>query len=324
MRFVPPEWAPHKAIWTAWPSYEDLWPGILAEARCEVAGMARALAKGGQVYVLAVPGEAEQSARAALQDANITVVGAAFGDIWFRDIAPIFARDADAPIALTFRVNGWGGKYIYEHDDEVAGFVAARSGTKAVAQDLVLEGGAVEFDGRGAMLTTRSCLLNPNRNPSLSQAQIEQCLRDAFGIARIFWLDQGLMNDHTDGHIDNIARFLPSGAALCQEPSGDNDPNAGTLRAIAADLKSLGLEVVTIPSPGHITYADGEIAPASHMNYIIGNKSVVVPIYEERYSAEALARLRPLFPGREIIGLPAKHILTGGGSFHCITQQEPA
>ena len=323
MRYVPPEWAPHKAIWTAWPSHPELWEGILQETRDEVAGMVRALATGDHVKILATPGEAEHSARAAFVGHNVTVIPATFGDIWFRDIAPIFAQENAKPVALTFRVNGWGEKYIYPHDDEVAGFIANHSNTQALIHDLILEGGAVEFDGTGRVMTTRSCLLNPNRNPALSQEHIEQTLRDAFGVHEVIWLDQGLAKDHTDGHIDNIARFIGEGVALCQTPSGTDDPNADTYASIHADLIKHGLKVITIPSPGRILYEDGSLAPASHMNYIIGNKTVVVPSYEERYSAEAVAHLQPLFPGREVVALPAAHILTGGGSFHCITQQEP-
>ena len=324
MRYVPPEWASHKAIWTAWPSHPELWEGILQETRDEVAGMVRALAGGDHVKVLAYGQEAEQSARAAFAGHNVSVIAAPFGDIWFRDIAPVFAREEDKPVALTFRLNGWGEKYIYEHDDEVAGFIAAHSHTPALPHDIILEGGAVEFDGAGRVMTTRSCLLNPNRNPALTLEQIEQILREAFGVREIIWLDQGLAKDHTDGHIDNIARFVGEGTVVCQTPSGADDPNAATYASIQADLVKCGLKVVTIPSPGRILYEDGTLAPASHMNYIIGNKTVVVPSYEARYSAEAVAQLQVLFPGREVVALPAAHILTGGGSFHCITQQEPA
>lgn len=324
MKYVPPEWAPHKAIWTAWPSRPDLWPDILDESRAEVAAMVKALAVGDHVKILATPGEAEQSARRMLDSDNITVIPTLFGDIWFRDIAPIFAQKDNVPAALTFQVNGWGGKYIYDHDDEVAAFIAKASGTPALDHDFILEGGAVEFDGKGRLLTTKSCLLNPNRNAHLSQAQIEQKLRDAFGVKDIIWLVEGLLKDHTDGHIDNIARFVGEGTVVCQHPSGKDDPNAERLVTIKKELESAGLKTVTIPSPGLVHYEDGSIAPASHMNYIIGNKTVVMPCYEDHYSAEAVVGLQKLFPGRKVVALPAMHVLTGGGSFHCITQQEPA
>ena len=324
MIFVPPEWAPHKAIWTAWPSFPELWPDILSDARKEVAAMVLALAEGDHVKVYARAGEPEESARAALKHKNVTVIPALYGDIWFRDVAPIFARKDNAPVALTFKVNGWGGKYVYEYDDTVAASIAQHSQTPAIAHDFVLEGGAIEFDGKGRLLTTRSCLLNPNRNPSLSQTDIEQRLKDAFGIDRIYWLDKGLLKDHTDGHIDNAARFVGEATVVCQTASGKDDPNADTFQAIQNALREQGLNVVTIPSPGLMHYEDGSIAPASHMNYIIGNKTVVVPIYEDRYSVEALEKLRGIFPAHTVVGLPAMNILTGGGSFHCITQQEPA
>jgi len=291
--------------------------------------MARALAKHEPVKMLVMAGESEASARLAFTaDANVEIVPARYGDIWLRDTGPLFARDGAETVALVFRFNGWGGKYLYPHDDEVAAFIAARRGVRAVAQDFVLEGGSVDFDGEGRVLTTRQCLLNPNRNPGLSQRDIEKKLREAFGVDEIVWLDQGLLNDHTDGHIDNIARFVAPRRVVCAAPSGMDDPNAATLDAIARDLERAGLDVVRIPSPGLIQGHDGPVA-ASHMNFVIGNGTVVMPCYEERYAPAAVAALAPLFAGREVIALPANAILgdgedTGGGSFHCITQQEPA
>lgn len=292
--------------------------------------MARALAKHEPVKMLAIAGESEVSARLAFAaDANVEIVPALYGDIWLRDTGPIFARDGAAAVALTFRFNGWGGKYLYPHDDEVADFIAARHGVRVVAQDFVLEGGSVDFDGEGRMLTTRQCLLNPNRNPGLSQQDIERKLREAFGVDEIVWLDQGLLNDHTDGHIDNIARFVAPRRVVCAAPSGRDDPNAATLDAIARDLERAGLDVVRIPGPGLVTGSNGQPVAASHMNFIIGNGAVLMPCYEERYAPAAVAALAPLFAGREVVALPANAILgdgedTGGGSFHCITQQEPA
>lgn len=324
---IPAEWAPHKAIWTAWPSAADLWGEDLEPARAEVAAMIRALHDGGAgdvVRVLARGREAEASAKLALAGAG-EIMNANFGDIWLRDTGPIFTRDG----ARGFRFNGWGGKYVLPFDEEVSGFIAEAARAKLEKFPFILEGGAVEMDGEGTLLTTRQCLLNPNRNPDWTEEAAEAALKSALGAAKVLWLDEGLANDHTDGHIDNLARFIAPGRVVCQTPRGDDDPNAEVLEEIALTLAAMRdaagrkLEVVSIPSPGLVTDEDGDAIPASHMNFVIGNSVVVVPIYSGS-GDDAVNALAPLFPGRRVIGLSANAILTGGGAFHCITQQEPA
>ena len=319
---VPPEWARHKAIWTAWPSAEELWGEDIDPARAEVAAMVHALHDGGRgdrMRVLAQGAAAVASAKQALGDAAEVIEGR-FGDIWFRDTGPIFTAGG----AAAFRFNGWGGKYLMPGDTETAGAVAAHESLPATFHDIVLEGGAIDADGTGRLLTTRQCLLNPNRNPDLTAAEIEARICAALGIEEMIWLGDGLLNDHTDGHVDNIARFIGPGHALCQMPSGADDPNTDVLLEIEATLRDAGLDVTTIPSPGLILGEEGEPIPASHMNFTITNGAVLVPVYEDHYSLVALAEMRVLFPGRRIIGLPAGHILGGGGSFHCMTREIPA
>jgi agmatine deiminase len=324
---IPPEWAPHKAIWTAWPSDPLLWEEDLAPARAEVAAMIKALA-GDRWRVLASGELAAADARRAL-GATAEVIDAPFGDIWVRDTGPIFARVAGGPAALAFKFNGWGGKYQLAHDDKVAARIAQEAGVTKLAMDFILEGGAVEMDGEGTVLTTRQCLLNPNRNPGWTQARAEEALKLGLGAKKVLWLDEGLANDHTDGHIDNLARFIAPGRVVCQAPYGKDDPNADLLNAIARALEGFTdaagrkLEVIRIPSPGLIEDEDGDAIPASHMNFLIGNAEVAVPIYSDS-GDDAVLALASLFPGRKVIGLSAHAILTGGGSFHCITQQEPA
>lgn len=274
--------------------------------------------------MLAMGDEAVASAQTELAGENIEIIPALFGDIWLRDTAPIFTHSSEGLNALAFRFNGWGGKYVLPHDDAVAAFVAKTANAHLVGHDVILEGGSVDFDGAGSVLTTKECLLNANRNQGLSQQDIEQFLRQAFDVTHIVWLDRGLAGDHTDGHVDNIARFVAKGRVVCPSPSGKDDPNADTYGIISSDLRRSGLEVIQVPSPGLITDEDGNAVAASHMNFIIGNAVVVVPAYEDVYSKEAVRILTPLFPDRKVIALPARHILTGGGSFHCITQQEPA
>ena len=322
-----PEWAPHRAVWTAWPSAPDLWGDDLAPARAEVAAMIRALADGGagdRMRVLAYGREAEASAKLAVGQCA-EIIPAAFGDIWLRDIGPIFTSEG----ALAFSFNGWGGKYQLPHDREVADEIARLAGVALQRYDFVVEGGAVELDGEGALLTTRQCMLNPNRNPHWTEAAAERELKRAFGVEKILWLDEGLVNDHTDGHIDNLARFVAPGRVVCQSMCGKEDPNADVLEEIALSLAAMTdargrkLEVVRIPSPGLVEDEDGDPVPASHMNFLVGNTTVVIPVYSES-GEEAVRKIGALFPGRKAVGLSSGAILTGGGSFHCITQQEPA
>lgn len=320
---IPAEWSPHAVIWTAWPSHAELWEDDLAGARAEVAAMVHALAPGDVIKVLACGKEAEDSAAVAL-GAAAEIVPATFGDIWLRDTGPVFALTPTGVIALRFANNGWGGKYSLPGDDTVGDELAAAAGARVTAFDFILEGGALEHNGAGSIITTRQCLLNPNRNAGWTRADAEAGLRLAFNCRRVLWLEEGLLNDHTDGHVDNLARFVSADEVVCQAPTGGDDPNAPLYGAIADQLQAMGLVVHRIPSPGRVCNSDGEVMPASHMNFIIGNSSVVVPTYNRDSGAAAVAALQEHFPGRRVVGVPSRHLLTGGGSFHCITQQEPA
>jgi agmatine deiminase len=326
---VPAEWAPHRAIWIGFPSHAELWEDDLAAAQGEAAALVRTLAGAGAERVrVMVDGEtAARAAKALLAGAaGIELLPGHFGDIWLRDTGPIFV----GPAAAAFRFNGWGGKYVLPGDDSVAEQLAAAAETPLERYDFVLEGGAIDHDGEGTVLTTRECLLNPNRNRGWTQAVAEAALREALGARKVVWLDKGLLNDHTDGHVDNLARFIAPGVVAIPLAVGDDDPHAAIYDAAARDLAGASdaagrtLRVVRIPSPGRVIGADGLAAPASHMNFIIANRAVVMPTYNERAAAFALEALRTVFPDREVIGLPSHALLTGGGSFHCISQQEPA
>ncbi len=327
---IPAEWAPHRAMWLGFPSHGELWQEDLEPAQDEVADLARALAGPGEerVRLMVCGDEAEAAARKRLDDVRgVEIVRALFGDIWLRDTGPIFREDGKA---IGFRFNGWGGKYDLEGDDQVAAQIAAAAGAPLVANDFILEGGAVDHDGWGTVLTTRQCLLNPNRNAGWDEAAAEAALREALGARKVLWLGDGLRNDHTDGHVDNLARFVAPGVVASPIGWGKADPNAElydeTARQLGAMTSQRGapLQVMRIPSPGWMD-GDGGPAPASHMNFIIANRAVIVPLYEdEKAGAFAVDAVQSLFPERKAIGLSSKAILTGGGSFHCITQQEPA
>jgi agmatine deiminase len=327
-----PEWAPQKAIWTAWPANPGQWNGDLDAPRRDVAAMVRALCGANRVRLLVNGAEAESSARAAVGDVA-EIVPARYGDIWLRDTGPIFARNRDVAVALRFKTNSWGGKFDLPDDATVGEDIARLAGTPMLSFDFVLEGGAVDRDGEGTILATRQTLLNPNRN-GWSKAEAEAALERGLGAKTVIWIDEGLKNDHTDGHIDNIARFVGPGRVVCQSPSGPDDPNAETLDGIArtleeaTDAKGARLEVIRVPSPGLYRNAVGEIAPASHLNFVIGNGVVVMPVYGTPTQDAALEALQAVFPDGSVIGVPSRGLLgagdAGGGSFHCITQQEPA
>ena len=333
---VPPEWAPHKAMWLGFPSHAELWEDDLEAAQAEVAALARALAgPGGERVKLMTGSDAgEADARAQLGGVDgIEIVPGRFGDIWLRDTGPIFARGPDGPVALGFRFNGWGGKYDLPHDDTVAAPIAAAAGVPLAVHDFILEGGAVDHDGEGAVLTTGQCVLNLNRNPGWTDAKAEAAFAQAFGARKVLWLGDGLLNDHTDGHVDNLARFVAPGVVACPVAYGRGDPNAAAYDdaarrlSLMTDAAGRRLQVMRVPSPGWIDAGDEterKAAPASHMNFLIANGAVIVPIYAEAPGRFAVQALEHIFPGRQVIGLPSTAILTGGGSFHCITQQEPA
>jgi agmatine deiminase len=247
-----------------------------------------------------------------------------FGDIWMRDIAPVFLTDAAGTVAsVRYVFNGWGEKYDYPGDREVAAQVQARTGLMAFESKLVIEGGGVESDGAGLCMTTRDVALNRNRNPGLSEAQVEAELKATLGAERVIWLNRGLLNDHTDGHIDNIARFVGPRRVVCMRAVESDDPNREVLAEIERDLRAHKLEVATIPAPGRVLGRDGRALPASYLNFYIANGSVVVPVFGSRQDEAALAELAELFPGRKVCSVPAKVFLEEGGTVHCITQQQP-
>ena len=317
----PPEWASHDAVWIGFPSHPELWLEDLEPARNEVAAFAKAVhadGRGEQVILVAADEEAAAAAREHAGD-TARVVIEPFGDIWLRDTGPIIDG---AGRAHDFRFNGWGGKYDLEGDSDVGRRLAEREQLGVEAHRWILEGGAIDGDGNGLCVTTEQCLLNPNRNPNLSKADVEALLAADLGYTRVLWLGDGLLNDHTDGHVDNLARFVGENRLLIPEAT-ENDPNWRVYQDAAERARGSGVELVRFPSPGRVLSPEEEIVPASYMNFYIGNAAIVVPIYGQENDEAAIAALAALFPGRQVVGQRADHILTGGGSFHCISQQLP-
>ena len=320
---MPPEWAPQDWIWIGFPHDASLWLDDLAPAQEQIAAFANAVAETGQQVRLVVRDAANEARARELVSGAVSCERHAYGDIWVRDSGPLVLFDeAGNRIARRFGFNGWGGKYEMEGDQEIGGTMAAAAGLTADKMDWILEGGAIDADGSGLVVTTEQCLLNPNRNPQLSKADIEARLRADLGFDRILWLGDGLLGDHTDGHVDNLARFVAPDTLAIPLPTGPDDPNA----AVYADARSraldFGLTVRDVPSPGRLDEA-GIVEPASYMNFAVCNEVVVVPIYGSWRDADAITAIGELFPGRAAVGIPAQAVLTGGGSFHCASQHAP-
>lgn len=323
---MPAEWAPHAAVWIGFPHLDDEWAGQIDAARADVAAFANVVHDGGrgEEVRLVVNDERQAQIAAALVDPGVRILVQPLGDIWLRDTGPIIVGTGLKRRARNFRFNWWGEKFVMPGDQEVGAALATESGLPVDEQDWVLEGGGIDVDGTGLCVTTEECLLNINRNPSLTRADIAVRLHQSLGIDRLLWLGKGLVGDHTDGHVDNLARFVGEGRLALPVAAGSDDPNADIYEDARARAAAFGgIEIVDLPSPGRVEM-DREIVAASYMNFYIGNTVVVVPTYGVANDAAAVEALAALFPARRAVGVPARGIIAGGGSFHCSSQQVPA
>jgi agmatine deiminase len=321
---MPAEWALHEAMWIGFPSVCAHWEQPYEAAQKQIAAFANVVHDGGKgERVHLVCGSASATAVARnLVDAGVIVEERHIGDIWLRDTGCIIVKDGSSRIAKNFGFNGWGGRFNFDGDQTIGQELARASGLSVTDCDWVLEGGSIDVDGEGLAVTTNDCLLNPNRNPALNKAQIEARLARDLGITRMLWLRDGLANDHTDGHVDNLARFVAPNHLVIPCAQDADDPNAAVYADARARAEEFGCQVTPLPSVGRFEQY-GQAVPASYMNFTIGNRIVVVPSYGSKYDEAAVCALEPLFPDRKIIGLPADAVLTGGGSFHCSSQQVP-
>ena len=322
---MPAEFAAQDWLWIAFPHRSDLWEEFTAPAQEQMAAYANAVAETGQRVRLVVHDAANEARAKELVSGAVEIERHPYGDIWIRDTGPIVLFDKSGRrFAQRFRFNGWGGKYDdMEGDQEVGESLARAGGLETQFADWVLEGGAIDSDGTGLVVTTEECLLNPNRNPGLSQAGIEMRLERDLGFDRVLWLGKGLACDHTDGHVDNLARFVAPNTLAIPLATGPDDPNAAVYEDARARARDFGVIVRDVPSPGRVEAAD-LVEPASYMNFTICNGVVVVPTYGTVHDADGVAAIGELFPGRATVGLPADAVLSGGGSFHCASQHVPA
>ena len=295
----------------------------LDQARADYAAVANAVAAFEPVTMIANPGPDAGDARGALSE-NVEIVELALDDSWLRDCGPIYVYDDDGRrLAVHFAFNAWGEKFPPWDNDAVVGrLIAERLGDRVVESSMVLEGGSILTDGRGTLLTTEQCLLNPNRNPSMSREQIESELRARLGVERIVWLGMGLLEDRdTDGHVDLIAAFTATGHVLLQTVAEDN-PNFEHCVENRARLDAAGIEVTELPLLPYATVA-GESIAASYLNFYICNRAVIVPVASADTDGHALEIIAAAYPGREVVPVPGLLLAYGGGGPHCITQQVP-
>lgn len=327
---MPAEWEPHAATWMSWPADDELWFGHLAGVRAEFAELVRTIARFEPVHLLVRDDESDQDARGRLSGANVHFHRVPLDDVWMRDNGPIFIKRGQAVSLINWRFNAWGGKFHWQNDDRVPEYVATTMQVPHWDMPMVLEGGGLEVNGAGVGLTTRSCLLTQTRNPGLTEEGYTFLLHDMLGVQKLLWLEGGLENDHTDGHIDTITRFTDERTIVTSVESDPADPNHAVMSRNLADLKAMTdlsgqpFRIVELPLPeNYLEGAEGRLPP-TYANFYIGNGFVVVPQYGDPNDARALDILRPLFPGREVLGLSSRQIIEGGGSFHCVTQQQPA
>jgi len=336
---MPAEWEPHAATWLSWPHKEASWPGSFGAIPGIWVEMVRALVPHERVNILvndAAPAAAvAELLRAGGVDlSHVDLHEITTDDAWARDHGPIFVtREADGHrelAAVDWIYNAWGGKYPpWANDDVVPEKIASKLGVRRFVPGIVLEGGSIDVNGRGTLLTTESCLLNPNRNPQLSRAEIEAYLRDYLGVRHILWLGDGILGDDTDGHIDDLTRFVDASTVVTVVESDPDDENYQPLQDNLKRLQSMkdqdgrALHVISLPMPAPVEH-EGQRLPASYANFYIGNGAVLVPIFDDPHDEQVLATLRSLFPTRRIVGIPSRQLVWGLGAFHCVTQQQPA
>jgi agmatine deiminase len=333
----PAEFEQHVATWLSWPHKEASWPGKINRIYPVYAQFIRYLAEGERVHINVVNEDMKARAMHYLTDAGANLDQVQFfmhptNDAWCRDHGPAFLVNPGTrpeKIVVDWGYNAWGDKYPpYDLDDNIPTLVAAHYDVPVVYPGIIMEGGSVDFNGRGTVLTTTSCLLNPNRNPGLDQKTIEAYLKSFYGVTNVLWLEEGIVGDDTDGHIDDLTRFVNTDTVVTVVETNRADANYVPLRDNLRHLGKFRLEngsplnIVELPMPLPVVFEDMRL-PASYANFYISNKYVIVPIFQDPNDDVALKVLEKCFPDRQVVGLDSVDIIWGLGSFHCLSQQEP-
>lgn len=330
---MPAEWFPHAATWMSWPADHELWFGHLVGVRDEFTQLVSTISQFEPVHLLVRDEESEADAKARLSGCDVKFHRVPLDDVWIRDNGPLFVtREKSGPelSLINWQFNSWGGKFKWQYDNKVPDYVANYLNIDHWDMSQVLEGGGLEINGTGIGLTTRSCFLKDTRNAGMTEQDYAKILQNTLGIKKLLWLDGGLENDHTDGHIDTITRFTDPKTIVTSIENNLEDPNHVVMSQNLVQLKQMTdqhgqyFHIVELPLPAnYLEGAEGRLPP-TYANFYIGNGFVVVPQYNDPNDAQAIEILKPLFPNREVIGLSSRKIIEGGGSFHCVTQQQPA
>jgi len=335
--WMPAEWEPHEGTWLAWPHLVEHWPGKFEPIPLFYGQMVKILAGSEKVFICVNDQKMEDDAREVILKSGVNgslLAHVSFYHIptdasWSRDHGPIFVRDKKGKLVITDWVfNAWGNKWPYKLDDVVPQKVGEIFRIPVVQPGIVLEGGSIDVNGKGALLTTEQCLLNKNRNPKLTRKEIEGYLNRYLGVTKVLWLKEGIAGDDTDGHIDDIARFVSPDTVVCAYEENPKDENYAVLNRCYEDLKKMTdqdgvpLKVIKLPMPDTVIYEDQRL-PASYANFYISNKIVLVPVFRCRQDEQALKVFQELFPDRKVIGLDCVDLVWGLGTIHCSTQQMP-
>ena len=328
---MPAEWEPHEAVWLSWPHDTESFPDLAAVEKV-YREIIRALEFGEKIHLFVTDADMQTRVRDLLAGVGVDLGRVRFflepyADVWFRDYGPLFVVNREERrLAMTRWIfNAWGGKYeTLARDTKIPDIILRAMPMPCFRPGIILEGGSIDVNGAGTLLTTEQCLLNKNRNPHLGRRDIEAALRDYLGAERVVWLGEGVAGDDTDGHVDDIARFVSEDTVVCACEEDPTDENHKPLEDNTRRLKSAGLNVVRLPMPGPVLRRDGGRLPASYSNFLIGNRRVLVPVFGHANDEKALRVLRGLFPGREVVGIRCEALVHGLGAIHCISQQQPS
>jgi agmatine deiminase len=333
---MPAEWEPHAATWLSWPHDPATFPGRVDAVEETYREMIRALSKHERVNLLVKDEDTHERVQRWAADESIRSLAlwdVPTADVWFRDYGPLFVKrqtEAAVEVAMTkWRFNAWGDKYeSLLPDDGVPRRLQPHLGLPMFEAGIVMEGGSLDVNGRGTLLTTEQCLLNPNRNPGLARDQIEQKLRDHLGVRHVLWLGEGIEGDDTDGHVDDVARFVGPSVVVAAVEEDEEDPNHAPLQANLKRLRGMrdesgnALAVVELPMPGHFGDEEGRL-PASYANFYVANRVVLLPVFRHANDERATRIVQKLFPTRTVVPIYAGDLVYGMGTFHCVTQQQP-
>jgi agmatine deiminase len=333
---MPAEWEPHEATWLAWPHERSDWPGKFAPIPWVYCEVVRLLARFERVRILIRDAKAEAVAREQLEKSGarleaVEFIRCATNRSWTRDYCPLFVKNAAGEAAATrWRFNGWAKYRNHRKDNAVPDAILPRLGVRSWDTGLVLEGGSIDVNGRGTLLTTEECLLSPiqARNPSLGRAEIERAFSDYLGVSKVLWLGRGIAGDDTHGHVDDLARFAGPATVVAASEDNPAEDNYEPLRENLERLRGMTdqdgrpLEVVTLPMPRPVWF-DGQRLPASYANFYIANRQVLAPVFNDPNDRAALDTLARLFPDREVVGIYCRDLVLGLGTLHCMTQQNP-